>query len=114
MVKKTMIMLTLTILSGQALAGLNCRGNHKGSSLELVTSGGLRNASGSVIIDGREVSQFDKLKINILFKTFKGKNGQGDLIEGKVSDLSEKTGIIHKLSIPGYGISMTNVNVSCK
>lgn len=113
MVKTMIIMLTLTILSGQAFAGLNCRGNHKGSSVELKGQGSLTSPSGTVFVDGREVSQFDKLKVSIVFRTFKGKNNQGDVIDGKVTDLGEKTGYIHKLSVPGYGIKMSNIPVNC-
>ena len=100
-----------------ALAG-GCRGEYQGQEVLLNAYGegnDPREASGTVSVDGREVARFDgrDARINYLFQTAKVTNAQGDLAEGRVVSLLDKTGIITRLQVQGYGIDFRNVPVQC-
>lgn len=113
MVKLLLVLATLTTFATNAFAGLNCSGYKNGSLVELKAGGSLSKANGSVLVDGREVAHFDNLEVSIVWQTFKGSNNHGDRIDGKVTSLSPRKATINRLNVPGYGISMSKVYVSC-
>lgn len=72
-------------------------------------------AEGYISVNGRRVADFDgeDLRINYLFQTFKASNGRGDLVDGKVTSLMRKTGVIKRLYVRGFGIDYRNIPMQC-
>ena len=109
-----MMILSTNVL---AIAG-GCRGSFEGQEILINVYGegsDPREATGTLMVDGREVSRFDgrDARINYFLQSAKVSNAQGDTVEGKVLSLIEKTGMITRLEVPGYGINMRNIPVQC-
>ena len=100
-----------------AIAG-GCKGMHEG--VEVLANGygegnDPRNVSGTVSVDGREVARFDGRDASINFLLLRGKvtNGQGDIVEAKVTSMTELTGVVTRLYVPAYGIDYRNIPMQC-
>ena len=103
-----------------AMAGSGgCFGKYKGRSIivkGLMTEAGNKDsAQGSVSVGGRVVADFEgaDLKINYIFQSFKVRNARGDLVEGRVTNLIKKTGVIKRLYVPSFGIDYRNIPMTC-
>lgn len=117
-----MFFATVLICSNSFAAGgtATCKGVYKGK--KIVFKGKMTNvknmdtAEGEINVNQVNVADFEgrDLKINYIFKTFKVTNNHGALLEGKVTSLSEKKGIISRLYVPGTGIDFRNIKMSCK
>jgi hypothetical protein len=105
--------------SAMATTRVLCRGEHKGKSITLTVSvenvADPRTGSGTVAVDGTEVAEFlgSDAKINVIFLTVKAKNARGEILEGRVTNLATGAGMLTRLYVPGYGIDVKNVPVTC-
>jgi len=72
-------------------------------------------AEGSIYVDGRRVADFEgeDLRINYFFQTFKANNNRGDFVDGRVTNLMRKTGVIKRLYVRGFGIDYRNIPMRC-
>jgi hypothetical protein len=70
---------------------------------------------GSISTGGRVVADFEggDFKINFLLQSFKAINNSGAIIEGKITNIADKKGVISKLYIPDYGIHYQNIPMNC-
>ena len=114
------IFLSLTTINAFAVSAVGgCLGRYQGIDIKLhgviSDKSNLDSAEGSVIIAGREVARFNgaDLRYNIILMTFKARNYQGDIIEGKVKSISEKSAVFSRLYVPAFGIDLRNVFVTC-
>jgi hypothetical protein len=119
--KKLFFMLfALTAMNAYAVSGIGgCSGHHQGLDIKIrgaiSDKSNIETAEGSLIIAGREVARFQgaDLRYNILLWTFKARNNHGDLVEGKVKSITEKSATFSRIYIPAYGIDLRNIFVTC-
>ncbi len=119
--KKIIVGLLCTaIFSSVAFAGTGgCVGTYRGQ--RIVFRGLILNpmnkntAKGSISVGGRVVADFEGegLKINYFFQTFKARNNRGDFVDGKVTSLYRKTGVMKRLYVRGFGIDWRNIPMQC-
>jgi hypothetical protein len=118
------MMLTLTILLSSfysfaaSATTATCQGKYKTARLFFSARGSLMNkndGSGFVKINGRVLAQFDGdyAKINYFMRTFAIRNNRGDVVEGKLNNISTGAATLTKLELHGEGIRLYNVPVSC-
>ncbi len=96
-----------------------CHGIHQGK--KIVFQGTMSDVSnfdtgeGQILVDKTLVADFEgeDLKLSYIFRTFKVTNNQGAVLEGKVTSISEKKGIITKLYVPGTIVNYKNIPMSC-
>jgi len=117
--KTLSIVLALSAFCAQGFASTaGCHGKINGKKLNFYASGSLSNKAagdGFVKIDGREVSRFEgsAANINYLARKFSISNDRGDLVEGKLHNVINGRSTLRRLSIPGEGIEIQNVPVTC-
>lgn len=120
MLKICVLIVTATLLSSAAFAGKGgCAGVYKGK--RIIFNGLITNpmdtstGNGHIIVGGRRVADFDgeDLKINYLFRTFKVRNNHGDMVEGKVTNITKMTGVMSRLYVRGFGIDYRNIPMTC-
>lgn len=117
--KKSFGLILLLSLSTAAFAGqIECRGKYQGRLVKLKgTSPGpfISQAKGSIEVDGTEAAQFEAgdMSWNMLDKSFKFENSQGDSAEGKFDNYMAGLVTISKLEVRGQ-FSFSNVKVKCK
>lgn len=116
---KTVTASLILLLSSTAFAiSGECRGTHQGEEILLsgyAAGSDPREGVARVSVAGREVALFEgqDARINYLFQSARVMNPQGDELEGKVVSLTEKTALITKLVVRGFGIDYRNIPVSC-
>ena len=122
MVKKILCLITTSLICSSVLAAPTrgtCTGQHGRN--RIVFKGLIINMTdtdtgrGSISVNGRQVAAFEgeDLRINYIFQTFKVRNNHGDIVEGKVNNLVQLTGMIKRLYVPGYGIDYRNIPMKC-
>lgn len=117
--KKLSLVLALAAFSIQGFASTaGCHGKINGKKLNFHATGSLSNTAagdGYVKIDGREVARFEGSAANIsyLARKFSIRNDRGDVVEGKLHNIMNGRSTLRRLSIPGEGIEITNVPVTC-
>lgn len=99
-------------------ATAGCYGKVNGKKLNFYASGSMSNranGNGFVKIDGREVAKFEgsAASINYLARKFSIRNDRGDVVEGKLHNIMNGRSTLRRLSIPGEGIEIVNVPVTC-
>lgn len=116
---KLSLILALTAFSIQGFASTaGCHGQVNGKKLSFFASGSLNNkkdGNGFVKIDGREVARFEgsAASINYLSRKFSISNDRGDVVNGKLHNIFNGRSTLQRLSIPGEGIEIKNVPVTC-
>lgn len=116
---KIFILALFVTIQAEAATKVLCSGKH--DSLSVVINASIDNLTdiksgkGSVAVDGRVVAEFEGVdaKVNYIFLSFKAKNPRGELLEGKVTDLGNKSGFITRLNVPGFGIDFKNIAMAC-
>ena len=70
---------------------------------------------GHVKINGRVVALFDgdAARISYLRRSFTISNARGDVVEGKLNNLSTGAATLTKLILPGEGVRIVNAPVNC-
>lgn len=120
MLRIIVLIVTLSLLSQAAFAAKGgCSGVHQGK--KIIFNGLIINpldtstGRGNISVAGRVIAEFEgeDLRINYLFQTFKASNNHGDLVEGKVTNMSNMTGIMKRLYVRGYGIDFRNIPMKC-
>lgn len=117
--KKLSLVLALSAFCFQGFASTaGCHGTVNGKKLNFYASGSLNNkkdGDGFVKIDGREVAKFEgsAASINYLARKFSISNDRGDVVEGKLHNLFNGRSTLRLLSIPGEGIEIKNIPVTC-
>ena len=119
--KKIILSLLCTVmLTSTAFAAKGgCVGTYKGQKIVfnglIMDPSNKNTAEGSIKIGDRVIADFEgeDLKINYLFQTFKATNNRGDLVEGKVTNLFRKTGVMKRLYVRAYGIDWRNIPMQC-
>lgn len=117
-------LIALSFLSGvfimpEAEASVvNCHGRVRGQTISFYAQGSLvrqRDGVGHVKIAGRIVARFDgdAARVNYLAKSFSIRNDRGDLVEGKVNNFSTGSSTLTRMVLPGEGIRVVNLPVSC-
>lgn len=120
MKKIIVTLLAMTILTGSALAATGgCAGVHNGKRIVfnglILDPANKNTAEGFITISGRRVVDFEgeQLKINYLFQTFRARNNRGDFVEGRVTNLFRKKGVIKRLYVREFGIDYRNIPMQC-
>ena len=120
MKKIIVALLTLTVFTGSALAATGgCVGVHNGKRIVfnglILDPTNKNTAEGYISVGGRRVADFDgeQLKINYIFQTFKARNNRGDFVEGRVTNMFRKKGVIKRLYVRGFGIDYRNIQMQC-
>lgn len=120
MMKTIVITLLISSSAFGAPASGECTGTHRKVPIlfkaHMADKSDYASFTGALYHDDRmvaEISGKDDIKINLLTLSFKARNGQGDYIEGRVTNLFNKVGKVKILSIPAYGINIENFEVSC-
>ncbi len=95
-----------------------CSGRVNRASLYFEARGSLmkkRDGSGFVKINNRVVAEFDgdAARINYFKKTFSIRNDRGDIISGKLNNLSTGASTLTQMVLPGEGVTLSNVPVRC-
>jgi hypothetical protein len=117
--KKFALILTLSAFCAHGFASTaGCYGKVNGKKLNFYASGSMNNkdeGNGFVKIDGREVSKFEgsAANINYLGRKFSIRNNRGDVVEGKLHNIFNGRSTLRRLSIPGEGIEIKDVPVTC-
>lgn len=117
--KKLSLAFVLSVFCFQGFASTaGCHGSVNGKKLNFYASGSLSNkdeGDGFVKIDGKEVARFEgsAAKINYLGRKFSIRNNRGDVVIGKLHNVFNGRSTLQKLSIPGEGIEIANVPVTC-
>ena len=116
---KTTLALACLSLSLQAFAISGaCKGLVNGKELVINvygTGNDPREATGTLMLSGKEISQFDGQDARLNFFTLSGKitNYQGDYAEGKVTDMGKLKGILTRLIVKTAGIDASNIPLQC-
>lgn len=119
--KHCVFALIFTVLTAEAhaLTKVLCSGKHQGKSVVLNAQiekvSDPKSGMGTVSVDGREVAEFGgaDAKINYIFLSAKVQNARGEILEGKVTDLTNGSALVTRLLVPGYGIDFKNITITC-
>ncbi len=120
MLKIIVLIVSLSLFTSAAFAGRGgCAGVHNGK--KIIFNGLITNpmdtstGRGNISVGGRVIAEFEgeDLRINYLFQTFKASNNHGDLVEGKVTNMRNMTGVMKRLYVRGYGIDYRNIPMKC-
>lgn len=120
---KLVFVMALTFISSQALAAskFSCDGSQNDTKLSIKgempkkSIAGLSKAAGTISVNGREVAKFQAgdLKTNLLKRSFKVRTNHGEVLDGKVTDMGDLKARVD-LSVPAFGVELTNFPVQCK
>ncbi len=114
---KSALAATLLLLSAAALAETgSCRATANGARIQVNFSGSLiGGGEGNVLLNGREISRFERgeARLNLLNQTMSGRNGYGDVVRARVTNLARNQGIVDQLTIPSADLNLRNIPVTC-
>ena len=99
-------------------ATATCNGKVGALRLNFFAKGSLlrkNDGNGHVKINGRVVAQFDgdAARISYLRRSFTISNARGDVVEGKLNNLSTGAATLTRLVLPGEGVRLVNAPVNC-
>ncbi len=106
-----------TFASAAQAATASCSGKFRNLNLFFKAQGSIahkNDGTGFVKINNRVVAQFDgdAANINYLTQSFRIRNNRGDVVEGKLHNLSGAA-TLTRLELPGEGIRIYNTPVRC-
>jgi len=98
---KSALAATLLLLSAAALAETgSCRATANGARIQVNFSGSLiGGGEGNVLLNGHQ--------------TMSGRNGYGDVVRARVTNLARNQGIVDQLTIPSADLNLRNIPVTC-
>jgi hypothetical protein len=114
--KSLIAALTLALLSTAALAESGtCSASANGQRLRVNFTGNLTGGEGVVLLNGRVISRFERgeARINLLNQSMSGRNGYGDVVRARVTNIVDGSGLVEQLTIPSADIDWRNVPVYC-
>jgi hypothetical protein len=99
-------------------ATATCKGKVQGKRLFFKAQGSvtrMEDGNGIVKINGKTVAHFDgeAAKVDYLRRKFSIRNQRGDVVEGKLHNIRTGASTLTKMVLPGEGITMFNVPVTC-
>lgn len=114
--KSILATLALSLLSTAALAETGtCSVTANGQHLRVNFSGALNGGEGVVLLGNRVISRFERgeARINLLNQSMSGRNGYGDIVRARVTNIIDGSGLVEQLTIASADIDWRNVPVRC-
>lgn len=118
MLKMALIAMSLSLSAASFASTAGCDGKINGKNMSFRAQGSLSNmdsGKGQVKVNGKEVANFDgeALSLSKFRRTFYIENARGDVVQGKLNNIFSGAATLVRLSLPGEGIEVRNVPVSC-
>ncbi len=113
------ITLFTILCAGSHAATSECTGQFRGRSVVLkaynINLTNFSRASGVVIVDGRQLAQFERkdTSVNLLLWKVSTLNSFGESVSGKL--LNRKgDALVTRINIPSYGVDFRNFPLKCR